>query len=1053
MDVVQYYDGLGRFEENVRKQASPQQKDIISRIEYDAFGREWKSWLPIKVNKNDGTYNGQYGASDFYKNESGYFDAPAYSENIFETSPLNRIMQHYGPGGEWRNSDRSVKTEFLTNIASGNIELVCGDYRATGTGLVKTLVKNGNCASNQLYVTKTTDENNHVAYEFRDKLDRVALQRQINGTGSDRCHDTYFVYDDQGNLSFVLPPLAADADGTAEALDKYGYIYRYDHRNRCVEKKLPGTDWQYFVYDRADRLIWSQDGVQRENSKWIYYKYDKLGRLILSGIKSISSTRTQLETQYKDLVIVEQYGNTGMYNYTDNSGLSTQYEELRLVNIYDTYDWLYNSSLAYQGMSGYDSQYGSAKGLLTTSLVKMADSPYNEVVTTFYYDHKGNVVQKRTRNHLDGTDCEYFAYSFTNKPLKKKLTHTNPGQATVEEVYDYTYDHSDRLTQVSHTLNGGTAKILASLGYDELGRLVSKTTGQVETASWEYNIRGWLRKITGNKFSEDIRYTTHPHYGATSNYNGNISAAFWTDPLQSGTTKGFTYHYDDLNRLLNASYGEGTGLSDLGNAYGEHFGYDKHGNMTHINRPGKLASGSYGSLDQIQFQEYDGNKVKNVHDFSGDQGGYDIMEFKNGPWDYSGYTYDANGNLTQNLDKEISSIQYNFLNLPKRIDFQTGDWIEYLYDASGVKLRTSHYTASTGTTVNRDYIGNKIYENNVLKTILTEEGYMEKNGNTFNYFFYLKDHLGNNRVVLNNSGAAVQVNNYYPFGLSMWEGTTTGQNAQLYKYNGKELDRMHGLNLYDYGARMYDPAIGRFTTMDPMAEKYYSVSPYAYCLNNPVNAVDRDGRLVIFINGMHTGSGGTSKYWERENYLIGFDNSVMIRLNDFNAKYIDGSVGGWRNFPNNRNAAYRHTMGYNQGWGDLNGILKQVLDDNGNIKETIKIVTHSMGAAYAKGYVLAIIQRMKMGGYSDEFIKNLIEFEADFAPYQPTRQKAVDDVKTYQFSHSKDWTAGNKKMEGSEYMDTSSDKNQTHRIQDFMNQIQNLPEGKHKIENGKIVPY
>ena len=132
--------------------------------------------------------------------------------------------------------------------------------------------------------------------------------------------------------------------------------------------------------------------------------------------------------------------------------------------------------------------------------------------------------------------------------------------------------------------------------------------------------------------------------------------------------------------------------------------------------------------------------------------------------------------------------------MPNRINFESGDWIQYLYDASGVKLQTKHYTASTRTTTTKDYIANKIYENNVLKTVLTSEGYAEKVGNQFDYFYFLKDHLGNNRVLLSSTGAAIQVNNYYAFGLSMWEGADN-QNIQPYKYNGKELDKMHGLNM------------------------------------------------------------------------------------------------------------------------------------------------------------------------------------------------------------------------------------------------------------------
>jgi RHS repeat-associated protein len=278
----------------------------------------------------------------------------------------------------------------------------------------------------------------------------------------------------------------------------------------------------------------------------------------------------------------------------------------------------------------------------------------------------------------------------------------------------------------------------------------------------------------------------------------------------------------------------------------------------------------------------------------------------------------------------------------------------------------------------------------------------------------------------------------------------TNRNKQAFKFGGKELDMMNGLNWYDFVARGYDPVVGRFLTPDLLAEKYPGLSPYAYCMNNPVNAVDRDGRLVIFINGMHAGTGGTGEYWRNGRNF--FDLDVMEHLNDHSPLYRDGSVGGRSNVVNNTSAKYRHMAGYNQGWDDLDGILKQVLDDNGNIKETIKIITHSMGAVYAKGYIQAIIQRMKMDGYSDEFIKNLMEFEADFAPYQPKKQKANSNVPTFQFSHSGDWVAGNAQMDGANYMDTSSDQKQTHSINDFWSQVQNLPTGNYTIVNGQIVP-
>ena len=183
--------------------------------------------------------------------------------------------------------------------------------------------------------------------------------------------------------------------------------------------------------------------------------------------------------------------------------------------------------------------------------------------------------------------------------------------------------------------------------------------------------------------------------------------------------------------------------------------------------------------------------------------------------------------------------QCNILNLPSHITFADGSSIEYEYAADGRKVRTTHTINNNVTST--VYCGNAVYENGVPKTLLTEAGFVSLNDRIYHY--YLKDHQGNNRVVTYWNGSkwfVEQVNHYYPFGGVFLEGTAVSN--QAYKYNGKELDRMHGLDWYDYSARMHDAALGRFTTMDPLAEKYYSVSPYAYCANSPFNNVDLDGK-------------------------------------------------------------------------------------------------------------------------------------------------------------------------------------------------------------------
>jgi hypothetical protein len=235
-------------------------------------------------------------------------------------------------------------------------------------------------------------------------------------------------------------------------------------------------------------------------------------------------------------------------------------------------------------------------------------------------------------------------------------------------------------------------------------------------------------------------------------------------------------------------------------------------------------------------------------------------------------------------------------------------------------------------------------------------------------------------------------------------------------------------------------------SVDPKCEKYYWISPYAYCLNNPVNAVDPDGRLVIFINGMHGGSGGKSEYWK------GLDTQVMNRIKDWNATYIDGSHGGTSSLPWNLSANERKDVGYDSGKDYASYYLFAYKNDDGSFKESIKVITHSMGAAYAKGFIKGLI---------DAGVPiNQIEFEADFAPFQPTKQQAVNGVRTYQFSHKNDDVANNKllgspsgKIEGVSNSDYSNadNENKVHAIETFTNEVNNLPAGTYKVVDGKIV--
>ena len=476
---------------------------------------------------------------------------------------------------------------------------------------------------------------------------------------------------------------------------------------------------------------------------------------------------------------------------------------------------------------------GYSKGSLTGSAVTVSGSS-TKIYKGYYYDVKGRVTKVVQNNLLGGYDVTNTVYTFTGQPATVTHSHTASGKSTRTEVYTYSYDHADRVSKVEHTL-GGTKITLADYTYDSFGRLSTKSLhgSAANKLTYAYNLRSWLTGITSTRFTQNLYYNTGV---GTARYNGNISSMTWKSGNES-TVRGYKFTYDGLDRMLNATYGETAGISTNANRFSENVtGYDKNGNIKGLQRYGQLSSTAYGMIDNLTLT-LNGNQLNRVDDAvtaSAYNGGF---EFKNGANAADEYSYDANGNLTKDLNKGISGITYNFLNLPNVVTFSDGSTITYTYGADGTKLRTVHKIGSTTTTT--DYCGNVVYENGVQKLLLTEEGYVTLSDSKYHY--YLKDHQGNNRVVISQSGTVEETNHYYPFGGAF----ASTSNVQPYKYNGKELDTKKGLNWYDYGARHYDAALGRFTTNDRFAEKYYSMSPYQYGANNPVNNIDVNGDTIV----------------------------------------------------------------------------------------------------------------------------------------------------------------------------------------------------------------
>ena len=307
-------------------------------------------------------------------------------------------------------------------------------------------------------------------------------------------------------------------------------------------------------------------------------------------------------------------------------------------------------------------------------------------------------------------------------------------------------------------------------------------------------------------------------------------------------------YYDGLNRLEESTYAEGADMSQNKNRYSENIlSYSANGSIKRLHRYGKKNNGTFGLIDDLTYS-YNGNQIKEISDKAGSLLYDGSFDFKDGANADVEYFYDANGALVKDLNKGISNIVYDVLGNLKCITFSNGFKTRYIYDAAGNKLRTTHESAVTNTT---DYIGNFVFEDGKLDKYLFDGGYCSfDNNQNPTFLYYEKDHLGSVRMVVNEKGTIEQVNHYYPFG-GVYGDLSYNAEIQKSKYIGKEFDHMYGLDWYDHGARMYDAAGLFWDRKDPLFSKYYSLSPYLYCGNNPVLYLDIDGLDWYQENGLY----------------------------------------------------------------------------------------------------------------------------------------------------------------------------------------------------------
>lgn len=775
----EYFDGLGRTMQDVVAKGSPTKKDIIQPYEFDEFGRPLFEYLPYTIGATD---NGGYRTDALTEQPNFYALEPKVAtdtkpkvEHKYESSPLNRILKTYGAGSEWdeQNDDKFMK--FLTKTNDAN---EVKKWLIDGSGLP---YQSGFHALNTLLVNETTNEQGQKIKEYTNTRGLLVLKK-VNEISVTTWMETYYIYDEFGSVKMILPPLlSVISNPNTQQVEELAFRYKYDQRRRQIAKKLPGTtDWHNTAYDHWDRPVLTQDPVQENASPKEYSitKYDIHNRAIITAKTksntSIESWRSTLASNTTNRYEIRLNNAVG---YTLSMAPVPIADDIYTINYYDDYDFINYSgweidgnSFAFVSEAGFTGvKFTSVKGQQTGSKVSVLDSsPAQWLNTVIYYDDEYRILQTISENVLGGTERTTFEYDFTGRVLKSKLVQILNGSVVVSVLKEFDYDHAGRALRVWHTIDSGTKVLMVDNEYNELGELVEKNlhstnngNSYLQSVDYRYNIRGWLTHINNSTLSSDINnddsndlfgmelsYNEDFLVGTTSipkQYAGNISAIKWNtnnliDPKKERI---YGYKYDYANRIKEARYASKSGSNWTGNS-GDYdvtiSGYDKNGNIQNLTR-----KGNGNLIDNLDYNyQAHSNQLDYVTDLSTNTEGFNDKY----PVNSTEYEYDANGNMLKDINKEIvDAIEYNHLNLPKKVTFSGGHYIEFIYDATGVKVSKIVRDNNGNIIRQTDYTVAGQYEDGELDFLYTDEGRAIRRVNSYDYEYFLKDQVGNNRVV------------------------------------------------------------------------------------------------------------------------------------------------------------------------------------------------------------------------------------------------------------------------------------------------------------------
>lgn len=794
--ATEYYDYMGRPIQSVTRQTSPNKKDRVTPVLYDAFGRTVNQYLPYvqqTYNSDDGRYKDSALLRDsvFYRALFPNEDT-IYSNTQFDASPLQRVVKATAAGDSWTGANLGKSVSQRSNAANDSVRLWTIDI----TSEDDVAASSSMYQAGSLLVDEVTDERGIKAIVYKNEVGKPILVKQQLANSPSTGHTgwlcTYYIYDEMDNLRMVLPPKAVegllgvnwDLAGNASIRTGLCYAYYYDNKGRQIMKYIPGKGKSYVAYDLLGNMVMTQDSYLRATNQWAFVKYDGQNRPTKNGLITTSL--------HKDSVLAQAYRTA---NYPTLSGTYTVMNEI----FYDDYTWVsaqsapLSSSLDASNINSSNfetSSFNTAPSYFqeiavsqrirgtTTGSKRLILGTSNYLWSLSLYDQYGRTIQSKGTNYTGGTDVVTSQYDYADKVVFTHLAHqksgTNAQSHTVWTVY--TYDHTGRVKTVGKNINNLGVQNISLSKYNELGQVYQKildlqpgpAQNGIEKLNYDYDILGrtlgvnrdYVKDVSSsNWFGFELGYEKAANIIAGQIYanaqaNGNIAGVTWKSKGDEEKRK-FDYTYDNANRLLSADFNQYTSGS-FNKTAGLDFSltnmnYDANGNILTMHQKAVQLAGTI-DIDALKYTyTSNSNQLQQVYD-SVNNSTSRLGDFK-----YDGtvktstdYTYDVNGNMITDQNKKIGAITYNHLDLPTLIAIPGKGTIAYTYDATGVKLRKVTVD-STGTgviTTATLYIGGIVYQNDTLQFIVHEEGRVRYKAGVFHYDFMLRDHLDNVRMIL-----------------------------------------------------------------------------------------------------------------------------------------------------------------------------------------------------------------------------------------------------------------------------------------------------------------